>query len=128
MKISMYNLSKELKLKYSPISVILTDVLPENVEEFNPGKYNNFCSLTCVREAAKGYTIAMSAESKGCPGARSGMGFADETNMPGGIEYFLSCGRGEGFPEGERLKKTPEIAKAYYAGLPKNHEFKVCCF
>lgn len=26
----------------------------------------------------------------------------------------MSCGRGEGFPVGERIKKTPEIAKAFY--------------
>jgi uncharacterized protein (DUF169 family) len=112
-------LVKELKLKYLPVAIILTDDLPEEAVQLKPSKEAHGCSLTALRAAAKGETVYLSKETPGCPGMKSGMGFADSTNIPGGIEYFLSCGRGEGFPNGERLKKTPEVAKSYYEGLPK---------
>jgi hypothetical protein len=34
--------------------------------------------------------------------------------------YFLSAGRGEGFPPGERLNCSPEIAEAMILNQPKN--------
>ncbi len=112
-------LFQELKMKYLPVAIILTDDLPQEAVQLRPSKEAHGCSLTALRAAAKGETVYLSIETPGCPGMKSGMGFADSTNIPGGIEYFLSCGRGEGFPKGERLKKTPEVAKSYYDGLPK---------
>jgi uncharacterized protein (DUF169 family) len=113
------NIFKELKLKYSPVALILTDELIEEAIQVKATKESHGCSLIALRDAAKGETVYLSKETHGCPGMKSGMGFADSTNIPGGIEYFLSCGRGEGFPKGERLKKTPEVGKSYYEGLPK---------
>ena len=113
-------LFKELKLKYLPVAIILADELPEDAIQLKPSKEAHGCSLSALRAAAKGETIYLSKETPGCPGMKSGMGFTDIPNIPGGIEYFLSCGRGEGFPPGEKLKKTPEIARAYYGQLPQN--------
>jgi uncharacterized protein (DUF169 family) len=113
-------LIKELKLKYLPVAIILTDELPEEAFKLIPSKEAHGCSLTALRAAAKGEVVFLSKEMPGCPGMKSGMGFTDIPNIPGGIEYFLSCGRGEGFPQGERLKKTPEVAKSYYGALPKD--------
>ena len=48
-----------------------------------------------------------------------GLGFIDEIVIPGGFEYFLSCGKGPGFPEGEKVKKSPEIAVKFHEKLPK---------
>lgn len=112
-------LVKELKLKYFPVSIILTDELSIEAMQLTPSKEAHGCSLTALRAAAEGKTVYLSKETSGCPGMKSGMGFTDSVNIPGGIEYFLSCGRGEGFPKGERLKKTPEVARTYYEGLPK---------
>jgi len=36
----------------------------------------------------------------------------------GGMEYFLSTGRGEGYPEGEGYRKTPELAACFLSNLP----------
>ncbi|MCX7920544.1 MAG: DUF169 domain-containing protein [Clostridia bacterium] len=113
------NLREELKLEYLPVSVILTDEEPENAVEYDPAKLGGPCTLSAVREAARGNAVYFCESSKGCPGSKPGLGFSDDTKIPGGIEYFLSCGRGEGYPEGEKLKKTPEAAKTYYDNLPK---------
>jgi len=43
-------------------------------------------------------------------GGGTGLGFGNYEDFPGGIEYFLSIGKGEGFREGEHYKKTPEAA------------------
>ena len=112
-------LQKELKLTYFPVMVILTNNLPNDAVEFNPAETSGFCSLAALREASKGKTIFFAKDTKGCPGLKAGLGFEETASIPGGIEYFLSCGRGEGFPEGEKLKKTPGVAKAYYDSLPK---------
>lgn len=114
------NISKELRFKNSPVAVIFSDVLPNDAVAFDPAAMKGICSLSALKEVMKGNSVYFSNESQGCPGMKSGLGFTDMPNIPGGIEYFLSCGRGEGFPPGEKLKKTPEIAKKYYDNLPKN--------
>ncbi len=110
---------KELKLKNTPISILVTDETPENALAFDSSITKGACSLAAIKEVLQGKTVYFSGASRGCPGLKSGFGFQDETKIPGGIEYFLSCGRGEGYPEGEKLKKTPEIAKQYFDSLPK---------
>lgn len=123
------NLAKELKFKYTPVAVALSDEPAENALEFDPATMGGGCSLTVLMEAAGGKNVYFGAQTGGCPGSKTGLGFTDESNIPGGIEYFLSCGRGEGYPEGERLKKTPEAALKYYKGMPKNvHDAKYVSF
>src|SRR5690242_8287841 len=114
------NICKELRLKNPPIAVVLTDTVPDDAIAFDPSVMKGICSLSALKEAFTGKAVYFSSNSQGCPGFKTGLGFEDGAKIPGGIEYFLSCGRGEGFPEGEKLKKTPEIAKAYYDKLPKN--------
>jgi len=113
------NICKELKLKNPPIAVLITEQLPADAIAFDPSVMKGACSLSGLKEATLGKTVFFSSESRGCPGLRNGLGFQDEVDMPGGVEYFLSCGRGKGYPSGEKLKKTPEIAKGYYDNLPK---------
>ena len=50
-----------------------------------------------------------------------GLGFVDDYagGPPGGIEYFLSTGRGQGYPEGEAYKKTPDLARSFLESLPR---------
>lgn len=123
------NICKELRMKNPPIAVLFTDTVPEGAIQFDPKIMKGICSLSSLKEAIGGKTVYFSSDSAGCPGMKSGLGFTDTAKIPGGIEYFLSCGRGEGFPPGERLKKTPEIAKTYYEALPKKvHNSKYTIF
>ena len=113
-------LCSELKLG-RPIAVILSDTMPEGAKPFTPGKSYSNCSLNALKLAQAGEAICFSPDSPGCPGMKFGLGFVDEIKTPGagGFEYFLSCGKGPGFPEGEKVKKTPETAIKFHATLPK---------
>lgn len=111
-------LCQQLKIDRA-IVIDLVDEKPNNGAEFVPGKSKHNCSLTALKSAVEGNVVYFSLETKGCPGMKLGLGISEQANIPGGIEYFLSCGKGEGYPEGERIKKTPEIALKFYNGLPK---------
>jgi uncharacterized protein (DUF169 family) len=63
-----------------------------------------FPALSLVR---KGRALCFDAESIGCLGGQRYLGFREDEGPD--IEYFLSCGI-PGKVEGERYKKTPEIA------------------
>ena len=53
----------------------------------------------------KGETLFFHAENLSCKGAATGFGFVDGIpDIPGGFGHFLSHGRGDGFPPGERVK------------------------
>ncbi|KPU42580.1 hypothetical protein OXPF_38800 [Oxobacter pfennigii] len=114
------SLSKELNLRYNPISVILADDKPEGAHDYNPAEMGGACVINALKLVSDGKSICFNEAAKGCPGRMSGMGFSSEIGIPGGFEYFLSCGRGQGYPPGEKLKKTPEIAKEFHDGLPKD--------
>jgi len=111
-------LAEELKLRYKPVALLFTDEKPADALEFKPGTWG--CVVGMFFAAARGRTAVFSSETCGCPGGRIGLGFADAyDHVPGGIEYFLSTGRGEGYPEGEAYLKTPEIARAFVERLPR---------
>lgn len=112
-------LKEILKLKYPPVAIIFADEKPKDALEYKSTVSKGPCALALVKKAFDGKTVAFGIDTLGCFGAKVGFGFADDTLMPGGIEYYLSCGRGKKFPEGEKLKKTPDIAKEYYDNLPK---------
>ena len=76
------------------------------------------CFLSNLSRVIEGEDLRFSKKSFGCPGALAYTGF-QELKMPN-FEYFLSCGI-EGKMEGERYKRTPELAMAYKNSLP---EFK----
>jgi uncharacterized protein (DUF169 family) len=65
------------------------------------------CVIAALQLVREGRALCFDAESIGCFGGRKYLGFS-ETVRPD-FEYFLSCGI-PGKVEGERYKKTPEIA------------------
>jgi len=65
------------------------------------------CVIAALQLVREGRALCFDAESIGCSGGQRYLGFR-ETEEPD-IEYFLSCGI-PGKVEGERYKKTPEIA------------------
>ncbi|MCC6445328.1 MAG: DUF169 domain-containing protein [Armatimonadetes bacterium] len=110
-------IAEELKLRYQPVAVIMADEKPEEAQQFAEGKWG--CVAAMFTAASKGRVVAFDRKTYGCPGGGVGLGFGNlYENMPGGIEYFLSTGRGEGFREGEAYKKTPEAAQSFVDELP----------
>lgn len=106
-----------LRLRYQPIAISFTDVRPEGAVTLPVGKWS--CVTAMVAAAMKGKTVALAKENVTCFGGGVGMCFGNcYEDFPGGIEYFLSVGRGEGYRAGERYKKTPELAKSFVAALP----------
>ncbi|MDR3122405.1 MAG: DUF169 domain-containing protein [Treponema sp.] len=103
------DLAKELKLEKPFIAITRKTVSKETLEDF-PVK--NGCTLRILNDVMAGKRLVLTEERSSCSGGRSGFGFHDgPSEMPGGIEYFLSRGRGEGYPPGEKLKDSPETAK-----------------
>ncbi|MDO8682393.1 MAG: DUF169 domain-containing protein [Armatimonadota bacterium] len=110
-------IAKELKLRYLPVAVIFTDEKPEGALQFQEGRWG--CVVSMLAAASKGKTACFDRKTFGCGGGQVGLCFGDAyAEFPGGIEYFLSTGRGEGHREGEAYKKTPELAKAFIDQLP----------
>lgn len=112
-------ISKALKLqKYAPVGIYLSNEKPDGAFQFEPKTRG--CAVSLLVSAAQGKIAVADSETTGCPGGKIGLGFSDDySRTPGGIEYFLSTGYGEGYPEGEGYKKTPELAKAFVQQLPK---------
>lgn len=74
------------------------------------------CMIGVLARAFKGETLRFGADSIGCFGGKRFTGFMPEATP--NFEYFLSCGI-PGKLEGERYKKTPEMVKELFGGLPK---------
>ena len=108
-------IAEELKLAFAPVAVIFTEEKPDGALQFAEGRWG--CVIAMLTAAAKGRTAAIDRKTCGCPGGRVGLGFGG-FDPERGIEYFLSTGRGEGFPEGEGYRKTPELAKTFVEDLP----------
>jgi len=110
-------ISRELKLRYQPVAVMFTDNKPENAMQFMEGRRG--CVIAMLNAAAKGRTAVFDRKTAGCIGGEVGLGFGNAyPKFPGGIEYFLSTGRGEGYMPGEGYKKTPEFAQQFADNLP----------
>lgn len=108
-----------LKLAYRPVAVIFANDKPDGATQFKEGTPWG-CLVALLTAAAKGKTAVIGRETCPCGGGRVGLGFQDGYNMdiPGGIDYFLSTGRGEGYREGEFYRKTPERAREFVEALP----------
>ncbi|MCL2055622.1 MAG: DUF169 domain-containing protein [Oscillospiraceae bacterium] len=79
------------------------------------------CTLAILGRAFAGETLYFSVENLTCHGAAANFGFADGLpNVPGGFGYFISHGRGEGFPPGEKVKASPEIGEEMLLGQPRD--------
>ncbi|MEG6586353.1 DUF169 domain-containing protein [Dendrosporobacter sp. 1207_IL3150] len=110
-------LASELKLRYSPIAILFSDEKPMESLQFQEGKRG--CVIAMLTAAAKGRTAVFDRSTSGCLGGAVGLGFGNAyPHFPGGIEYFLSTGRGEGYPEGEAYIKTPELGSDFADNLP----------
>ena len=88
-----------------PITFYYTDE-EERAEIVKPGSVNR-CVIAALQLVRNGRALCFDAESIGCFGGRRYLGFRKEVRP--NFEYFLSCGI-PGKMEGERYKKTPEIA------------------
>jgi len=110
-------IADELRLRYSPVATIVTDTKPDGAVQMKQGTHG--CTVAMFSAAARGKTTVLDRDTLTCGGGKIGMGFCTEFDgVPGGIDYFLSTGRGEGFPEGEGYKKTPDMARAFVEDLP----------
>ncbi len=110
-------ISKELRLQFSPVALLFSNNRPEEAIQFKKGKWG--CVISMLTAAAGGKTAVIDRETCGCFGGKIGLCFGDAyRDFPGGIEYFLSTGRGERYREGEAYIKTPELAKAKITQMP----------
>jgi hypothetical protein len=107
----------ELKLRYQPVATMFTDEKPEGAIQFKEGAQGG-CVIAMLTAASKGKTAVFDRNSTGCRGGVSGLCFGSGfSKTPGGFEYFLSTGRGEGYPEGEGYKKSPELVGTFLDAL-----------
>jgi uncharacterized protein (DUF169 family) len=110
-------IAEELLLKNLPVAMTTSNEIPAGAIQFKQDARG--CVVSLFTAASHGKIAVVDAQTTGCMGGQIGMGFCDQfQGPPGGIDYFLSTGRGEGYPEGECYKKTPELAKAFVDELP----------
>ncbi len=109
------------KLKDLPIAFFYTDNPPQDVYKPKAKSIENLpCIIQFLNGVRKGRTLVLGKESRNlCPGGLAYLGF--KKIFPG-LEYFLSTGirdkEGNLVIEGERFKKTPEIARELYGNIP----------
>jgi uncharacterized protein (DUF169 family) len=110
-------ITKELKLRFEPVAVIFSAEKPEGALEFKEDERG--CVIAMLTAASRGKIAVLGRQTVGCPGGAIGLALKDSyAGFPGGIEYFLSTGRGEGYPEGEAYKKTPDDARGMVEHMP----------
>lgn len=91
------------------------------IDAENPEMIKDACSLAVLQRAMQGETIVVTKDNLRCKGASAGFGFSDEfPAIPGGFGNFIAHGKGEGFPPGERIKRTPELGEQMMSVQPKN--------
>lgn len=108
-------LVKELRLRYEPVAVLLSNEKVEGALQSKEGQWS--CTIPLMLAAAKGKTSVFERKTTGCIGGKVGLGFGQYPNYPGGIEYFLSVGK-SGLFEGEGYKKNPELGADFVDCLP----------
>jgi uncharacterized protein (DUF169 family) len=97
-----------------PITFYYTD--EEGRAELAKRASGHECIIDTLSRVRSGESLAFSANSLGCFGARRYLGFTEK--MGPDFEYFLSCGI-PGKLEGERYKKSPELVRAMLRNAPK---------
>jgi hypothetical protein len=103
-----------LGLPEYPLLFAWTDDLPDGA--VLPAEGTRPCLFALLAGTRRdGRPVALSRSRHGCGGAGYYLGFLDAPRD--GIEHFLSCGI-PGRMEGERYKKSPELARAYVAKAP----------
>jgi uncharacterized protein (DUF169 family) len=116
-----------LKLNMQPIAVFLTDERPEDGLHFKE-EHTGGCVASMLVAAGKQNRVAFFGRSTfGCPGGGTGLGFGDRYGKfpiacllsTGNKEFAERMGRaGAAMAEGERLYKTPELARKWVDALP----------
>jgi len=114
-------LAKKLHLTSKPVAILMSNEKPEGALQFQPGRWG--CVMAMLKAASQGRTAVFDRETVGCGGGGVGLGFGNAFHTSGagntgGMEYLLSTGRGEGYPEGEGYRKTPELAACFLTNLP----------
>ncbi len=87
-----------------PITYYYTDVPEKATIMSSSGKWN--CLICQLQKVRSGESLAFSADSVKCGGAKRYLGFAEKIRP--NFEYFLSCGIA-GEMEGERYIQTPQL-------------------
>lgn len=88
---------------------------PEGVERV-PGS----CALAAFGRAMAGEAVIFTETNMACKGGKVGFGLSDGVpEVPGGFAHFIAQGRGEGFPPGECVKDSPEVAERMLLGQPQ---------
>lgn len=96
-----------------PVAYFYSDE-PCGAEPAKPAKEWS-CFIAPLAGVRKGRPVCFDVDAVGCFGGKRYLGFTEKTRD--GIEYFLSYGI-EGKMEGERYKKTPELAKKGFVEMP----------
>jgi len=110
-------IARELNMTLGPVAISFTNEKPAGALQYEEGQRG--CVIARLTDAANGRIAVFDRKTVGCTGGIAGLGFGSAYDgMPGGIEYFLSTGRGPGYPEGEAYKKTPELAKSLIESMP----------
>lgn len=79
------------------------------------------CNLRLLNNVMSGETITITQNSTSCRGANNGFGFIDGLpDIPGGFGNFITKGKGEGFPPGERIKCSIAVAEQMILTQPTN--------
>jgi uncharacterized protein (DUF169 family) len=120
------------KLKDLPIAFFYTDNPPQEVYKPKAKSLENVpCIIQFLNGVRRGRTLVLGKQSRNlCPGGLAYIGFK---KMFPGLEYFLSTGirdkEGNLVREGERYKKTPEMAREFYGTIPfKKNSAKYAVF
>lgn len=110
-------IASAIKVTNEPVAVLFSNEKPSQAIEGKEGVRS--CLIPMLLAATRGKTAVFSRRTTGCGGGLVGLGFGNAyTHFPGGFNYFLSVGRGEGFPEGEAYKMTPELVDNFVECLP----------
>jgi uncharacterized protein (DUF169 family) len=97
-----------------PVAFYYTDDV-RHAKMVKPGSLPR-CVIAILALVRKGRTLCLDSESVGCFGGRRYLGFREQARAD--FEYFLSCGI-PGKVEGERYKKTPDLAVRAIEYMPK---------
>ncbi len=117
-------LKENLGLKYFPVGIMFSDIIPENSKRFP--KKGNGCVIPLIFSSAKGQTVAIDEHSTGWECSAFYLGYKDWIFE--GIESFLSDGNVFG-RTGERFIKTRNQAKEFVASfIPTKKNNKVTIF
>jgi uncharacterized protein (DUF169 family) len=112
-----------LRLKQSPVAVLLTNDKPSEGIQFKPGRMG--CVAAMLLTASKGRVGFFDQHTFGCPGGGSGLGFGNcyvgfpiERLLSTGGKAELSSGQTWDMHEGERFHRTPEVTAKWVEAFP----------